>query len=366
MIQRIRLTFVAARPPVFALLASYAALGLAQAGRPDAYRPLTEILVAVAGFLIFSVACNDLADEAIDRVNLPGDPRRPLAGGGAQRSQLSTTGAVGALAALGASAALGLRAALIVVLGLILSAAYSLRPFRVCERGVLAPLLLPACYVAVPFLLGVDAARRPVTGSELVVLGGLYLGFIGRIVLKDFRDVRGDALFGKRTFLVRHGRRATCALSAVCWGAGTVVVMIGSARDTSNVPVSDLILGTLATCSVLLIRALARSTEHRRDERLISAIAILGRGTILILLAMYSVHAKAIAPILALPLLPLLALLVLAQAAAMLGYGPRPRRSDLDRLLAAEAAEPSSSAVPVGAVSAASGHVLPVGDAQEP
>lgn len=342
MIQRIRLAFVAARPPVFALLASYGALGLAQAGRPDAYLPLAGILVAIAGFLIFSVACNDLADEAIDRVNLPGDRRRPLVGGGANRAQLSTTGIVGAIAALAASAIVSRPAVLIVALGLVLSAAYSLRPFRFAERGVLAPLMLPACYVAVPFLLGVNAAHRPVTGPELVMLGGLYLGFIGRIVLKDFRDVRGDALFGKRTFLVRHGRRATCTLSMICWASGTIVLMIGSeiggGSETSESVVSDAILGTLAVCSLTLINTLARGTEHRRDERLISAIAILGRGTILILLAVFSVHARVIAPAFALPLLLVLALLVMAQAAAMLAYGPRPRRSGLDRLLEEEPA----------------------------
>ena len=343
MTQRIRLAFVAARPPVFVLFASYAALGLAQAGRPNAYLPLTETFVAIAGFLIFSVACNDLADEAIDRVNLPGDQRRPLVGGGASRAQLSTTGIFGALAALGTSAAIGWTEVLLVVVGLVLSAAYSLRPFRFADRGVLAPLVLPACYVAVPFLLGVDAAHRPLTSHELILLGGLYLGFIGRIVLKDFRDVRGDALFGKRTFLVRHGRRATCTLSMICWSTGTVVIVIGSGHETSEALVGDALLGVLAACSVALINILSHSTEHRRDERLISAIAILGRGMIVILLAEFSIHAKPIALSLALPLLVLLALLVLAQAAAMVAYGPRPRRSDVDRLLTTQDPTPVQS-----------------------
>lgn len=40
------------------------------------------------GFLLFSVALNDLADEAIDRVNLPGDRRRPLVAGTATRREL--------------------------------------------------------------------------------------------------------------------------------------------------------------------------------------------------------------------------------------------------------------------------------------
>ena len=67
-------------------------------------------------------------------------------------------------------------------------------------------------------------ACSPVAASEspdLALLAALYVGFVGRIVLKDFRDVVGDRLFGKRTFLVRHGRRTTCVLSAACWVGGT-------------------------------------------------------------------------------------------------------------------------------------------------
>ena len=59
---------------------------------------------------------------------------------------------------------------------------------------------------------------------DLLLLAGLYAGFVGRILLKDFRDVRGDALFGKRTFLVRHGRGATCTLSAIFMTLGVSVL----------------------------------------------------------------------------------------------------------------------------------------------
>src|SRR5438067_396267 len=102
--------------------------------------------------------------------------------------------------------------------------AYSLRPIRVADRGAVASLLLPAGYVGVPYLVGIFSVRDRVTAGDFVLLGGLYVGFIGRILLKDFRDVRGDALFGKRTFLVRHGRGRTCAFSAVCWITGSLAV----------------------------------------------------------------------------------------------------------------------------------------------
>src|SRR5207245_2835899 len=115
-----------------------------------------------------------------------------------------------ALLALAASFLLQWPAPLVVLGGLVFTAAYSLRPVHLARRGVVAPMLLPLGYVAVPYLVGIFAVRNTLSRNDLLVLVGLYAGFIGRIVLKDFRDVRGDALFGKRTFLVRHGRRATC------------------------------------------------------------------------------------------------------------------------------------------------------------
>ena len=70
-------------------------------------------------------------------------------------------------------------------------------------------MLLPLGYVAIPYLVGVLTVQPSVDGRQLALLGGLYVAFIGRIMLKDFRDVRGDELFGKRTFLLRHGHVAT-------------------------------------------------------------------------------------------------------------------------------------------------------------
>ncbi|HZD70438.1 MAG TPA: UbiA family prenyltransferase [Actinomycetes bacterium] len=205
MIQRIRLAILLARPAVILPLGLFTALGLAQAGQSENHVLLAKALLVVVGFLLFSVALNDLADQAIDQINLPGDRGRPLTAGTAARRELVVVGITAAVVASAASAMLHWAAVVVVAAGLVLSAAYSLRPIRVADRGVVACLLLPAGYVTVPYLVGVLAARNSITAGDLALLGGLYVGFIGRIVLKDFRDVRGDALFGKRTFLVRHG-----------------------------------------------------------------------------------------------------------------------------------------------------------------
>lgn len=282
MTTRIRLLVLMARPAVILLLGMFAATGLAQSGHGEDYRLLAGVLVVVAGFLLFSVAFNDLADEAIDRVNLPYDRRRPLVTGMAGRSELMAIGVVSAIVALAVSVALGWPAIALTAGGLALSAGYSLRPVRLADRGVVASLVLPACYVAVPFLLGVVAGRGQVRTPDLVLLAGLYLGFVGRILLKDFRDVRGDALFGKRTFLIRHGRRWTCLTSACCWAAGTGLVL-QAVRHLTPVLIGVQLAG--AGAAIVLLRHLADDRGARRDEALICALAIVGRGVMLTLLA---------------------------------------------------------------------------------
>jgi 1,4-dihydroxy-2-naphthoate octaprenyltransferase len=102
--------------------------------------------------------------------------------------------------------------------------------------------------------------------------------------LKDFRDVRGDALFGKRTFLVRHGRRATCALSAVFLVVGVAVLPF--VRDLS--PALAVSYLTFLVVTLALLRAVARSDSPRRDEALIAAIATIGRGLLVTLYAHFA------------------------------------------------------------------------------
>ena len=278
---RIRIVVALSRPPVLILLGLFAAVGLAQGGAGDDPIALARSLVVVAGFLLASVVVNDLADEAIDRVNLPTDPSRPLVTGAGSRRELPAIAVAAAAVSLAAAASIGWRVLLVVTGGFLLSLAYSLRPVRLSDRGALASLLLPAGYVAVPFLTGLLLARSTVTAADGVLLGGLYLGFIGRILLKDFRDVRGDALFGKRTFLVRYGRRVTCATSAGCWVLGSASLL--GIRELSPAIVAVQVVWVVV--ALVLLRALADDRGARRDEALISAIAIVGRGMVLTLIA---------------------------------------------------------------------------------
>jgi 4-hydroxybenzoate polyprenyltransferase len=256
---------------------------------------LIPALAVVAGFLVFSVAVNDLADVEIDRVNLVGHRNRPLVMGLARGRELVVTAIAGALLQLGAAFAIGWPALVVTLFAILISAAYSIPPVRLAQRGAVASLILPACYVALPYLTGVALTSRPVGTASLVLLAGLYVGFVGRILLKDFRDLRGDSLFGKRTFLVRHGRAATCRFAAVGWTAGSALTlsataMAGHAAVSLELCCAAALIGVLA-----LLRALAVDRGPRRDELLISAIAIVGRGQLLALLVSLSMVREPVA-----------------------------------------------------------------------
>ena len=280
---KVRLFFVLARPPLVILLGMFAALGVAQAGRASDVVALTRAFVVVVGFVAFAVAVNDLSDLAIDRVNLPTDPSRPLASGAASTREMRAVALVSGVVAVAGSATIGRLSVAVTGAGLALALAYSLPPLQLSKRGVVAPLVLPFAFVAVPFLTGILAAGSVVTAADLALLVGLYLGFVGRILLKDFRDVRGDALLGKRTFLVRHGRVPTCRLSSVLWvlGSSTLAAVTGL-----RAPVV-VAYGVLVVVALVLLRALSRSNGPRQDEALVGAIAIVGRGLVLALLIHY-------------------------------------------------------------------------------
>lgn len=321
MIARIRLLVLIARPSVVVIFCLFCAVGVAQGGAPHDAARLAACLLPVIGFIVFSVVVNDLADRSIDEVNLPGDRRRPLVAGTTTEHEYLALAVMGAAVAIAGSVRLGMAASVVMLGGLGLSACYSLRPVRIADRGVVAPVLLPAGYVAVPYLLGVFSVRSGLTSSDLALGAGLYLGFVGRILLKDFRDVRGDALFGKRTFLVRHGRCWTCGFSAACWVGGAVAVM--AVRQPTPALVAAYAL-EVAVVLVLLVR-LATESNARREEHMISAIAVVGRGLVLTLLIHLSAAGAGWSSSMTTLVIGVTSIVIIGQAMVMAYYGPHQR-----------------------------------------
>jgi 4-hydroxybenzoate polyprenyltransferase len=80
--------------------------------------------------------------------------------------------------------------------------------------------------VALPVYLGYVLSMNHWVSDATIITVGLYMQFIGRIILKDYRDVKGDKAHGKMTFLLRYGNKSVCIVSAVMIAASCIWVLL--------------------------------------------------------------------------------------------------------------------------------------------
>lgn len=249
------------------------------------YSPKLLIVIAIlACWYIFSTSVNDLADEEIDKINLLGNAERPLVNKQTNRSFLWRLSTATALLCILLSFSLGVWAIATTIAALILSYIYSMPPLRVSYRGILATLLLPIGYVLFPVALAVFIHGPRLQHNDFLIVAALYISFAGRIILKDFRDVKGDTKFGKRTFIVRHGARATCLVSGVAWGIGGLLM----AWRFHYWLLFIIALAPVLLCIFYYLKQLAAETKLDRQIKLVGLIGRLGNGAaLLVLTALY-------------------------------------------------------------------------------
>jgi 4-hydroxybenzoate polyprenyltransferase len=230
---------------------------------------------------------NDVADQAVDRINHPRDNGRPLVSGDASPHQLLVLGSVSAALAVLFAVPLGWPGVVLALVSLLVGHGYSLRPARISYRAwYLAAPVLSIGYVVVPFLLGVFASGRTVSWHDVGFCAGLYLLFVARINLKDFRDRDGDAAYGKPTLLLRYGKTATCVVSAVALLAADVVLLLVLRPYWFVGLAFQVYVGAAAAMLVALWRA-----GDRRDEQIAIGIgARMGNGLLICILAVQALE----------------------------------------------------------------------------
>jgi 4-hydroxybenzoate polyprenyltransferase len=237
--------------------------------------------LALASSYVAATSVNDIVDADIDRVNHPRDSGRPLVTGDARPRDLWLLHAAASMLALGAAAALGRRALAIVAFSLLIGIVYSLRPLRLSYRTYLAPLALAVAYVAVPYALGALATGRALHARDTLLLAALYVLFVARIVLKDFRDREGDALYGKPTLLLRFGKDATCAVSLVALLAGNCL-LVAALRPA---PGLALLLELFVLAIAAMLYRLRVGADGRAEQVAIGIGARMGNGLLIVVLA---------------------------------------------------------------------------------
>jgi 4-hydroxybenzoate polyprenyltransferase len=199
---------------VAVMLIMFFMLGCASHNRiPNLTYPFILASIALLASYITATTINDIADKDIDAINHPKTKGRPLITGEATVRDLYTVHLIALSLSLLAAVFIGFKAIIIIAVSLAINYIYSAYPFRLSYRTFFAPLILSVAYVVVPYLLGLTIMNEQLRVFDLYFVAALFTLFCGRILLKDFRDRKGDAAYGKPTLILKYGKKVTCITS---------------------------------------------------------------------------------------------------------------------------------------------------------
>lgn len=207
------------------------AIGAAPAESWSVWLVVYPLLGAIAAAVLNagSNGLNQIYDLEIDRIN---KPRRPLPSGRISVAEAWIfTGAAFAVAwGIAWVIAPGGRHATfwLVVAASVLTAFYSMPPFRTKRFGVWANLT-----VAIPrgTLLKVAgwSTVKPIFGWEPWFIGGIFgLFLLGATTTKDFADMDGDARGGCRTLPIRYGVQRAAWMIAPSFVVPFLLINVGA------------------------------------------------------------------------------------------------------------------------------------------
>ncbi|MDL2363176.1 MAG: UbiA family prenyltransferase [Patescibacteria group bacterium] len=280
------------RPQTYLLMSVYVSLGIAyglseqnymlSSFLADQWLAIVGVYAALALWYIAGTAFNDYADYEIDRVNLKGDRQRPLVTGTVSRRDLLHYGIFATFASL---VVIALTTSLVITLlysaMLVLNVAYSLKPFQISRRGGLAPLLLPLGYIVLTISSGMLLTGLNFSVPDVLILAGMYLHFMARIVLKDHRDVRGDAMVGKKTLILKYGNHKVSLLAMVLFIASTALLALVLSRQLLFILPFIALLSSGATYVLL---QLSRENRWLYQKPLITVFGRLCSGIITLII----------------------------------------------------------------------------------
>lgn len=241
-------------------------LGSAASGAITSKTLLAFILIIA--FTIHANSINDYADRDIDKINLKDATDRPLVTKDITSAQFWLIHFASGAVMLLLSIFYGWGGVFITLGILFVDYIYSLKPLRITDRTFASPVLLAIAYTYYSFSLGFWSTNVD-RGYPWLLTIGLCLGFVARLLLKDFRDTKGDKQHGKITFLLRFGAGTTTLVSGLFW----ILAMITVAAATSFTYglVLPLALGTVMV--YVWLQKLAAARDQHEQGILVAVIA---------------------------------------------------------------------------------------------
>jgi len=244
--------------------------------------PLYIILacISLAFSYVSATSVNDIADAKIDAINHPKSIGRPLITGEGNKSDLIKVFSAASLLTLFFATLINWWALVIMAVSLLINILYSLPPFRLSYRTFYAPCVLGIAYVGVPLSLGIKIAGSHFNTTNLLWFLGLYIMFVGRIILKDFRDRKGDKKYGKPTFLLKYGKVKTCLVSYIGVLIGGAILVYLNRADL----VLSLIIVLFLISIIQMINRLQRADIGVNEQIAIGVGAKMGNGLLITIL----------------------------------------------------------------------------------
>ncbi|MFN8015182.1 MAG: UbiA family prenyltransferase [Acidimicrobiia bacterium] len=201
-----------------------------------------------------NAACvNDYADKEIDVLNDLTTSDRPLVNNRISKKNIFLIYIFSTISSLTLAAFLSLKIFILILLVLVFNCIYSLKPVRLSYRGGLAIATLPFVYVLVPFFIGQQISKHIFSFNLMVISLSFYLLFCSRLILKDFRDIKGDTIYSKRTFLIRHGKLKTITASITLQILGLISITFIDVQFKISICLAVLFLTTNSIISLLEI-----------------------------------------------------------------------------------------------------------------
>ncbi|KUO40601.1 MAG: hypothetical protein AVW06_02340 [Hadesarchaea archaeon DG-33-1] len=226
---------------------------------------------AALAFIVAVIICgggnaiNDYCDRKIDAINRPG---RPIPSGRLEPGQALATGRslfmIGVLLAI----PLGTPCIILAIVNSLVLAFYSA---RLKHLGLIGNLTIG--YLVGSTLLFGGLAVKNVPRLQAISLQSVSifaamaaLSTIGRELIKDIEDMKGDKKIGLKTFPLRHGTRAAAALAIVFIAAAVALSPLPYLLDLFDVVyLAPVILSVLIFIGAAAI--VARSQKSKAASR---------------------------------------------------------------------------------------------------
>lgn len=251
----------------------------------DTHTSVGLAALSLAASYIAATSVNDIADRQVDKVNHPHGVGRPLVSGQATLRDMWVVHIASVVIAFGAGIAVSPLMAFVMCWSLATNWLYSLPPIQLSYRSTLAPIMLTLGYVGVPYATGLIMIGDAPSTLDATLGSAVGLLFLGRIVLKDFRDRQGDSQYGKPTLLLKYGKGVTCLLSAtaVILGSACLAAVLAMNEPTDAwIPV--------AGCATLLwlLMQLHHADDPTVENEFIALGAMVGNALLICVMAAFA------------------------------------------------------------------------------